>query len=205
MWKNYCEDFLNDNPEFKIFNNHVPNEDLCIKTDEYEPKSINEYMIRYICIRNYSIDIYHKIKDNLLPYQLFPTLIQKILQLPIINTYEEFMNINKIIYTDFFLPELNYYGVLNMYHKIQKQYDKDINSFIIYGLFHKNKKCENEKIYDVWDQERMFVLGLERVYNQSFKNGYEALHFVRRWSRYHRIGFLICVSIGKNILYQNEN
>lgn len=204
-WAAHCMLFLIDNPEFipykayipvtrwKLGHNMVPGE----KVDTYTALSINDFFVKVVCQKYYNIEIYKRIKDKTIIEEEIPSIVTKIYKLPIVYTYQEFMDvIMERMDLSYFEPELNRIQMFSIFNEIDFNYNEDINSFKLYGLFDiQTPEPETPEIKDLWTKEFSFISGLETVYDKKFKNGYEALKFIQKWKRCQYIGYILCLSI----------
>jgi hypothetical protein len=204
-WAAQSMAFLLDNPEFQPFKEYLPitrwkngnNRNRFERPNKYSPSNINDFMIKLICDKYYDSDLYKNIKDGFVPSSEIPIVIKKVKRLPIFNTYDTFYNyIKDELDMDYFEPELNRLQLFSLFTEVDFNWNEDINSFRLYGLFDRQvPNPPDPDLEDVWMNEFKFICGMEKVYKRDFKNGYEALMQAQKWKRYHYVGYVMCLLI----------
>lgn len=204
-WAAQCAIFLLDNPEFVPYKHVIPltRWPQCNiinsknTANKYAPKNINDLMMKLLCEKYYTLDLYKNIKDGFVVSSDIPTVIKKINKLPSFKTYNEFYRyFSEERDIDYFEPELSRLEVFWLFDEIDFNANEDINSFRIYGIYDETKlEPSNPGLCDIWKKEHMFIKGLSKIYNTEFKTGYDALKFSMRWKRFQYIGFLICLLV----------
>jgi hypothetical protein len=199
-WAAQSMAFILDNPEFQPYKDYLPAtrwKRTTQKFDKYKPLNINDFMIRLICEKYYDDDLYKNLKDGFVVNADIPTVIKKVKRLPVFNTYDDFYNhMNEEMDMDYFEPELNRLQLFCLFNEIDFNWNTDINSFKVYGLFDKSIPYPPDPhLEDVWMKEFKFIYGMEKVYKREFRNGYEALMQAQKWKRYHYVGYILCLLI----------
>jgi len=204
-WAAQCSIFLLDNPEFIPYKHAIPltrwpqcNTINSKNTaNKYAPKNVNDLMIKIVCEKYYTLDLYKNVKDGFVVSSDIPSIIKKITKLPSFKTYNEFYRyFSNEQDVDYFEPELSRLEVFWLFDEIDFNSNEDINSFRIYGIYDETKQEPlNPGLRDIWRKEASFIKGLSKIYNREFKTGYEAFKFTQKWQRFQYIGFLICLLV----------
>lgn len=204
-WSAQCAIFLLDNPEFIPYKHVIPltRWKQCNAVNpkntanKYAPKNINDLLMKLICEKYYSLDMYKNIKDGFVVSRDIPEVIKKVQKLPVLKTYNEFYkHFTYEADTDYFEPEMSRLEVFWLFDEVDFNTNEDINSFRVYGIYDSSKpEPENPGLKELWRKELSFIMGLSKVYNMEFKTGYEAFKFIQKWSRFQYVGFLLCLLI----------